>query len=150
MAPLLAALALTLATPGLTLAATQGGCLSTDTTKVLVYEDANWSGDALWLCDSNPDLGNVSHTLEGWCNGRWWGIADNWNDCISSAKIWLPAGWCMAFHQHANYQTDGGGSYGVWVGPWSGVAVNLQGSTNDAVSSVLFGDTRITNCLDPY
>ena len=76
-----------LSNTGLVIAATQGSCPSTDTTKVLLYENAvgdlSDGDDRLWKCTGDPDLGNDSHTPAGNCHSPLLGSA-TWSDCVSS------------------------------------------------------------------
>jgi len=134
LAAMLFAVLLVGAMVGIALAATQGSCLSGDTTKFLLWEnvigDTQDNNDNLWLCSGDSDLSNNAHTLAGDCKAGFFG-SSTWNDCVSSVSVWVPAGWCANFYKDAN---QGGNMNQPVVGPESGLRVNL--GWNDQLSSL--------------
>ncbi len=89
-------------------AAVQGTCLSTDTTKIRLYEngvgDFSDGNDQLWKCASDADLTNDPHQPAGNCHAPGIG-GSNWNDCISSYVSFVDPGTAWCFYRHANYDT---------------------------------------------
>ena len=89
-------------------AGTQGSCLVTDESKVLLWEnsvgDTQDGNDKLWLCGNDSDLTNNEHTLPGDCKNFPFG-SGNWNDCVSSFTAFEPDGWVgsWCFYEHINY-----------------------------------------------
>jgi hypothetical protein len=123
--------------PALVFAGTQGSCLSSDTSKVLLWEngigDTGDNNDNLWKCGNDNNLDNDAHSLPGDCKG-WLFSSTTWNDCVTSVSVWVPAGWCIGFYKHAGY--DGIMALSTIQGPSSGTRINLQ--NNDELSSFLF------------
>jgi len=119
---------------GIALAGTQGSCLTTDVTKFRLWEnvigDASDNNDTLWLCTSDTNLDNNDHTLPGDCKAGVFN-SPNWNDCVSSVSVWLPAGWCADFFRDSGQ----GGNMNMTVqGPVSGTRINL--AYNDQLSGL--------------
>lgn len=123
--------------PSLVLAGTQGSCLSTDTSKVRLWEnaigDTGDGDDSLWKCGNDNNLDNDAHTLAGDCKGFFLS-ATTWNDCVSSVSVWVPSGWCINFYRSAGYDRLMPNS--TVQGPSTGTRINLQ--YNDELSSFLF------------
>ena len=121
--------------PAVTLAGTEGPtCLSTDTTKVRMWENADGDtsddNDSIWFCGSDSDLSNNNHTLPGDCN-RPWPAATTWNDCISSYTIWVPTGQHFCIYRDASYAT----TVQDKSGPISGLRFDASGLWSDTASS---------------
>ena len=123
--------------PALAFAGTQGSCLSSDTSKLRLWEnvinDTQDGNDTYWKCGNDTDLNNDSHTLPGDCKGTILS-STTWNDCVSSVSVWVPSGWCVSFYRNAGY--DASMPNDTIQGPASGTRINLD--YNDQLSSVLF------------
>jgi hypothetical protein len=126
--------ALMVASTGFVAAGTQGSDCLTDNDKVLLYEngigDTSDGDDRLWRCGNTSNLDAIAHTLPGDCKGFFLS-STTWNDCVSSYRVWVPAGWHLTFYSHANY--------GTWfhclIGPLRGVRFNVPNGWNDTLSS---------------
>lgn len=120
--------------PATAFAGTQGSCSGTDTSRLLLWEnaigDTSDGNDNLWKCGGDADLNNDSHTLPGDCNTQLIDRA-NWNDCVSSVTVWVPSGYVLCFYGNANYTNS---EPPHQVGPKSNYRFNLTG-LNDGLSS---------------
>ena len=117
------------------LAGQQGFCQGADTSKVILWENAigdNTDGnDSLWKCDDDISLVDDQHLPAGDCKGFLVGQA-NWNDCVSSFTVWIPAGKCLLMYRDTNYRA----AFPVMPGPALGVRVNAPALLNDTLSSL--------------
>jgi hypothetical protein len=128
-------------------AGTQGSCSVSDTTKVRLYEnrinDTSDGNDQLWLCGNDSNL-TQTHTLSGGCQSQ--AIIkpfDDWNDCVSSAFVYVPASTILCFYENANYS-----GYAQKVTPRS-ERIDLIAGIHDKVSSLRFisGNPSTTGCF---
>lgn len=145
-AALVLATAMPLGGSSTVLAATQGSCPIGDTTKVRMWEnaegDSSDGNDSVWLCDSVPNLTDVSHTPAGDCN-RPWPPSGTWNDCISSYTVWVPSGLRFCVFRDADYTTIVQNK----LGPLSGVRFDASPTWNDSASSFRWRSSS-QNCED--
>jgi hypothetical protein len=126
----------------LVFAATQGSCLASDTTKVLLWEngvgDLSDGNDNLWKCGNDANLGDDSHLPSGNCHSPFFGSA-TWSDCVTSYTGWSNSTTpTICFYRDANYVGffDSRLHDGAWFGTRSDLAVN------DVLTSVLFITSR--------
>lgn len=128
------------ASPAPVFAGTQGSCSPSDTSKVRLWENASGDtqdgNDSLWLCGSDSDLSNNAHTLPGNCRDGLVG-KEEWNDCVSSATVYIQSGQRLCFYRAANYGTLLSGNGNI-QGPVSGLRYNFSGFDNDSLSSFKF------------
>lgn len=118
-------------------AAVQGQCAKSDTTRVLLYENASGDtsdgNDILRVCDHYADLSAVNHTIPSNCNNGFWQGGTTWTNCASSWVIWLPSNKYIACAYWApNYI----GVLDSHIGPRSGTRWNFSDPDNDNVESV--------------
>lgn len=104
-------------------------CTHTVGNHICLYEDAGATGDNLVTSSTIHDLGSISHTLPGQCNAPIH-FQDDWNDCITSVKVWLASGWKWCLYRNA----QGNGTIQSIIGPKSGSIVTVL--ENDSLSSV--------------
>lgn len=117
--------------------------------KVCFNEDSpysNTTGDKLIFIGSQAgyapspavNLAEISHTLSGYC-ARPVLPANNWNDCLSSVKMWLPTSSSyVCIYEDSGYD----GNYKRFVGPYGGTIRNFDSADilmNDKISSIFFG-----------
>lgn len=100
-----------------------------------LFENTGGSGDNLVSNQSLSDLGALPHEFTYHCaRGSIW-LEDDWNDCVSSMRVWLPStSWRVCVYRNVNYQ-----SLDYFLsGYQGGTLINAGGSTfdNDAASSV--------------
>lgn len=72
---------------------------------VRIYEDTGLGGDSILITLDDPDFEfgyPGAHTQPGLCNAPV-NNDDDWNDCMSSATIFLAAGHCVQLFNGANY-----------------------------------------------
>lgn len=119
---------------GVVAAGTQGTNCSSDTSKVLLYEngigDTGDNDDRFWRCADTQLLSAFNHTLPGDCKGALFG-STTWNDCVSSYQIWIPTGWHLTFYKDADYNNW----YVCYIGPRNGDRVNVVSGANDTLTS---------------
>ena len=127
---LILALSWTVTNTAVALGATQGSCLASDTTKVLLWEnsigDLSDGNDNLWKCGSDSNLGDDPHNPSGNCHSPFFGSA-TWSDCVSSYTGWSDAGTpTICFYRDANYVgvIDSRLHDGAWFGTRNDLAVN--------------------------
>lgn len=116
---------------------TQGSaCSSTDTSKVLLWEnrinDTSDGNDNLWKCGGDPTLSDDSHTIAGDCHA---GVLNRvtWNDCVDSVTVWVPSGYSICFYGNSNYSNSFGPHK---AGPVSNYRFNL--GVTDGLTSFRF------------
>lgn len=133
----LACLAMCLTFAAVVNAGTQGsGC---GTFQVDFYEnapgDTSDNNDLLITCGNQvqagrSNLGTVNHTLPGDCQTSGGGGSSTWNDCGSSVRPWMPAGYKLCWYINSGYS---GSAQQASV---SGTRVTI--SLNDTTSSYRF------------
>lgn len=132
----------TLAIPAIVLAGQQGTCPVSDPEKVLFYEnaigDTSDGNDTLYQCGTGyANLGNLQHTLPGLCKSHNIRLDDDWGDCLSSIRPFIPAGRSWCGYNLPNYT----GSPIVRINSGgSGVRVSL-GALDDGLDSWKFIDS---------
>jgi hypothetical protein len=88
----------------------QGGCAIMDTEKVALHEnragDSSDNDDYLWKCGtSDSNLHDDLHILAGNCQTIFGQAGNaNWGDCVSSIRVWLPAGRVICFYEDSGLQ----------------------------------------------
>lgn len=123
------------------MAGTQGtACPITDSNKVLMYEntstDHSDGDDRLWQCGNNSTYDDNSHTLSGMCkSAALLKTQDDWNDCISSAQVWLSGTMNLCVYTQDGYT---GVNEQRIAGPQAGTRINFQLGLADYVSSHRF------------
>lgn len=139
-AAVLGALLLITMSVGLVNAGTQGADCPGDATKVRLWEnvigDTGDGNDSYWLCNPDSNLLGNEHTLPGACKGAVLS-PNNWNDCVSSISVWVPAGQCFVSYR----EQDWGQAQDILAGPRNGARVNVVAGTSDTMSSL-----RWINC----
>ena len=128
-----------LVVPVTVLAGQQGSCTVQDNEKVLFYEnsigDTSDGDDTLYQCGTGyAALGNLEHTLAGRCKSANIKIDDDWGDCISSIRAFIPSGRAFCGYNLPNYT----GSPTIRINASSsGVRVSA-GALNDGLDSWKF------------
>lgn len=108
---------------------------------VQIFEDTYFNGDSnTWYNHHGGyNLGHWNTNLRGGCNGAFGVAANNWNDCMSSFKMTILAGFCARIMTDSN-----GGGYVIWsdysISGTDNVAF-VTVSRNDEASSIQFGVT---------
>lgn len=126
-------LAITLATvallafPVVALAGSQfypSSCVDTwfnDASRVTLYENYesdHSNGDDYLIDCFNEDMLDMPHAPSGACQGDgiFDGVPDNWHDCISSIRAYIPTAWKLCLYTGYNW---GGTTYGISA-TWNG------------------------------
>jgi hypothetical protein len=109
------------------------------TENVVLYENAssdpNGIGRGLQRCVEEPNLDAVPHNFSGMCPSQFFRFNDNWNDCVSSYRVTLPANRCVRFYEHAR----GGGAVLATVGgARNAQLINFGAGQNDRLTSLRF------------
>ena len=135
----MASLLITLLTPAVALAGTQGSCSGTDTRKVRLWEnvigDTSDGNDSLWQCGaSDPDLGDNSHTLSGNCHSPFIG-SGTWEDCVDSVTLYMANNTTFCAYRNPNYEAF---EFRVWAwlgDEYVGRRINFPDYSRDQISS---------------
>lgn len=110
---------------------------------LIVYEDANGGGDHFTVhtyvpYTPYPNLGNISTGLTPTCNKALGLATTNWNDCISSIRLYIHnnSTLCVRLWQNTNYGGSWLNYYGGSNGYADGTLINMGSSWNDQISSI--------------
>lgn len=106
------------------------------TTQVIIYENGNLNGDQMYRCFNTPSLVPYTTGLHDGCLGMFSIKNPNWNDCVSSFKVWIPLGCTLHLWKDINYSRE---IFEV-SGPINGGGWTMTGYNYDNVlSSISFG-----------
>lgn len=116
---------------------TQGVNCPADTSRAELFENASGDtsdgNDKLYVCSNITDLGNVAHTLAGFCQDGVPPGNASWDNCVSRVRLWAPATTRICLYGGTGY--SGELLYSV-LGPVNGLYVTLSGGDNDDLSSI--------------
>lgn len=125
----IAATLFALAFPASTLAASQfypSSCATdwrNDASRVYLYEntisDTSNGNDYLIDC-LNLDQLDMKHVPTGSCNAVFKPVFDDWSDCISSIRAYIPSGWKLCLYRGFN-----------WLNYMGGISSNFNGGRYD-------------------
>lgn len=100
-----------------------------------LYESSSATGDNLVANTYFQNLAGYTHIFSGHCQrASVIYLADDWNDCISSVRMWINSGQKLCLYYNAWYNS----TMAYYYGPRSGTTINLTGGKNDALSSIRF------------
>lgn len=108
-------------------AAGQGSCSINDPSVVQAFENTieNGGGDYIWLCSDKTSMPIVGGGVTA-CDSN-----PTWSNCISSARIWVPAGTKFCVYDGTGYSNylwsltaDPSFSYAPWG--WNNLPAGVQ------------------------
>lgn len=104
--------------------------------KVTLYENVSAGGDSITYCNGagNADLRTHPHVPAGTCETLFDQPGDTWDNCVSSIRITMGAGWCLYLYSGVNHQ----GFYRSWGGPLDGHLQSWFATDNDILTSFRF------------